>query len=255
MKNISYKRIVLFYSIAIIISNIFRFDIFKSTEFLQNNLPTWGSLTLIVLLEGIGIFMGALIALKYLNKCRKTSISFFGISKSKSILIAIIPMLFLVIIGVDNDYQMNSHIYGFFSFIITLLYCIMEEYGWRGYLQEELEAVKDWKKYLIIGFLWYIWHLSFLRNGVSFKDNVFFLSMMILGSVGIGKIADSTKSILISACFHLIIQIMMFNAIIKNGLTGTEKLIVLGGSLVAWMLIFKKLNKDNTSKEIKEYNK
>ena len=89
----------------------------------------------------------------------------------------------------------------------------MEEYGWRGYLQEELKPLKSWKKYLIIGFLWYLWHLTFLTKA-SIRDNLFFLAMMVFRSGGIGQVAESTKSIVACACFHLIIQIMMFNALI-----------------------------------------
>ena len=121
----------------------------------------------------------------------------------------------------------------------------MEEWGWRGYLQEELKNLKIWLKYLIIGFVWYIWHLSFLTEA-SVGDNLFFLAMMFFGSWGIGQVAEITKSILASACFHLIIQIMMFNALIKNGIDGTEKLIILGVSVSLWFVIIKKWEKENT---------
>jgi hypothetical protein len=90
-----------------------------------------------------------------------------------------------------------------------------------------------------------LWHLAFLTEA-TVGDNLFFLSMMIFGSWGIGQVAESTKSILASACFHLIIQIMMFNALIKNGIDGTEKLIILGVSVVIWFVIIKKWEKENT---------
>lgn len=169
----------------------------------------------------------------------------FGTSKSKSLIMAIIPIIILTVIGVKNEFEMDSHIYGFIAIIGTLLYCIMEEYGWRGYLQEELKTLKPWQKYLSIGFLWYLWHLTFLKEA-SIGDNLFFLAMMIFGSWGIGQVAESTKSILACACFHLIIQIMMFNALIKNGIDGTEKLIILGVSVVLWFVIIKKWEKENT---------
>ena len=124
----------------------------------------------------------------------------------------------------------------------------MEEYGWRGYLQEELKAIQPWKKYLIIAFLWYLWHLPFLTNA-SISDNLFFFGIMIFGSWGIGQVAESTKSLLASACFHLIIQIMMFNALIKNGIDITEKLIILGVSVVLWVVIIKKREEQTAIKK------
>ena len=237
-ESINWKRIVIFLIIAITISNIFRFDIFGLKENLTQ-LPTWIFILTTALLEGSGVLVGALIAIFLLKKKRKTEITLFGTSKSKSMLMAIIPIIILTVIGVNNKYGLNSHIYGLYAIIGTLIYCIMEEYGWRGYLQEELKTLKPWKKYLAIGFLWYLWHLTFLTKA-TVGDNLFFLAMMIFGSWGIGQVAELTKSIIASACFHLIIQIMMFNALIKNGIDGAEKLIILGVSIVIWIVIMKK---------------
>lgn len=242
--KISWKRILLFIVIATAISNIFRFDIFELKSELER-LPVWMFILTSVLLEGSGVIIGALIAISFLKKNRKTEITIFGTSKSKSLVMGIIPIIILTIIGVKNEFELNSHLYGFIAIIGTLAYCIMEEYGWRGYLQEELKTLKLGKKYLIIGFIWYLWHLAFLTEA-TVGDNLFFLSMMIFGSWGIGQVAESTKSILASACFHLIIQIMMFNALIKNGIDGTEKLIILGVSVVIWFVIIKKWEKENT---------
>jgi membrane protease YdiL (CAAX protease family) len=241
--KISWKRVLIFFIIATVISNIFRFDIFELKSELKR-LPTWIFILTTVFLEGSGIIIGALIAISFLKKNRKTEITLFGTSKSKSLIMAIIPIIILTIIGVKNEFGLDSHLYGFIAIIGTLLYCIMEEYGWRGYLQEELKILKPWQKYVIIGFIWYLWHLTFLTKA-TLGDNIFFFAMMILGSWGIGKVAESTKSILASACFHLIIQIMLFNALIKNGIDGTEKLIILGTTVVLWFMIIKKWEKEN----------
>ena len=244
-QKISWKRILIFFIIATAISNIFRFNIFEHKSELEK-LPNWIFILSAVLLEGSGVIIGALIAIWFLKKKRKTEMTLFGTSKSKSLIMVIIPIIILTIIGVKNEFDLDSHIYGFIAIVGTLLYCIMEEYGWRGYLQEELKTLKPWQKYLSIGFIWYLWHLTFLKEA-SIGDNLFFLAMMIFGSWGIGQVAESTKSILASACFHLIIQIMMFNALIKNGIDGTEKLIILGVSVVLWYVIIKKWEKENTA--------
>lgn len=242
--QISWKRVIAFIVIATAISNIFRFNIFELKPVLEK-LPSWLFILISVLLEGSGVILGALIALIFLKKKRKTAISLFGTSKSKSLIMALIPIIILIIIGVDNELGIESHLYGLIAIIGTLLYCLMEEYGWRGYLQEELKTLKSWQKYLIIGFIWYLWHLSFLTEA-TVGDNLFFLGMMIFGSWGIGQVAESTKSLLASACFHLIIQIMMFNALIKNGINGIEKLIILSVSVVLWYVIIKKWEKENS---------
>lgn len=246
--HIDWKRIALFLFIAITVSTIFRFDIFELKETLVH-LPTWLFISITVLLEGSGVIIGACIAITFLKKHRKTEITFFGTSKSKSLLMAVIPILLLTVFGVTNDYDMDVHLYGFIAILTTLVYCILEEYGWRGYLQEELKTLRPWLKYLIVGCAWYVWHLTFLTKA-SLGDNLFFLAMMIFGSWGIGQVATSTKSILASACFHLIIQIMMFNALIKNGIDGTEKLIILGVSVLIWFVIIKKWEKEESLQKL-----
>jgi len=243
-RHINWKRILIFFIVATIISNIFRFNIFDHKLQLEK-LPSWVSILTIVLLEGSGVIIGALITIRLLRRERKTEMTLFGTSKLKSMIMLIIPIIILTIIGVRNEFELDSHIYGLIAISGTLLYCVMEEYGWRGYLQEELKTLKSWQKYVIIGFIWYLWHLNFITD-LSIKGNLFFLGMMIFGSWGIGQVAESTKSILASACFHLIIQIMMFNSLIRNGIDGTEKLIILGLSVVLWFIIIKKWEKENT---------
>ena len=241
--NINWKRVILFFVIATLISNIFRFDIFEIKKKIEK-LPTWLFILISVLLEGSVVIIGALIALNLLRKNKETQINLFGTSKRKSLMMVAIPIIVLTIIGVDNEYSLNPHLYGLFAIIGTLIYCLMEEIGWRGYLQEELRELNSWQKYSFIGLVWYIWHLSFLTNA-TIGENLFFLAMMIFGSWGIGQVAESTKSIFASACFHLIIQIMMFNALIKNGIDGPEKIITLAISVTLWFIIVKKWEKQN----------
>lgn len=238
---IDLKRLFVFLTIAISLSNIFRFDIFGTKEILEK-LPVWGYLLSVTFLEGSGVFIGALITIYFLRKQRKTEISFFGTSKNKALLMSIVPITLLAIIGVKNEYGIQPNLYGLIAVFGSLIYCIMEEFGWRGYLQEEFKYFKPTNRYLLIGFIWYFWHLSFLTEA-TVSENLFFLGMLVIGSWGIGQVAESTGSILASACFHLIIQIMMFNSLIKNGLDGTQKLIISGVSVMIWIIILRRWKK------------
>lgn len=233
-----YTRVCIFLIIAFLLSNIFRFDIFKTNEVLEK-LPDWVHLLSVAVLEGSGVFSGALIAIYLLRKQQKAEISFLGTSQYKGLLMAVVPTILLTVIGVKNQYGINENLYGLIAASGSLIYCIMEEFGWRGYLQEEFKDLKPLKRYLLIGFIWYAWHLSFFTDA-TIVDNLFFLAILVFGSWGIGQVAESTKSILASACFHLLIQIMMFNSLIKNGLDGTQKVIILVVSLFLWVIILKK---------------
>ncbi len=235
-------RIIIFLVIAFGVSNIFRFDIFHLNKMLENN-SNWSYLITQGILEGSGIFSAGLLGLYLLKKQRPIDVSFFGTSKIKSILMALVPTILLILIGVQNKYEINVHVYGLIAAFGSFVYCIMEEYGWRGYLQEEFKILKPVIRFLLIGFIWYAWHLSFLTEA-TVMDNLFFLGMLIMGSWGIGKVSELTNSILACSCFHLIVNIFMYNHFFNNAFTGYSKLIIVSVSILFWILILTKWKKD-----------
>lgn len=241
MAKLNWFRILLFFALATFLSYNFRFDIFELRPLLER-LPTWQFVCLSVLLEGGGVFLAALLGIALLRRERPVSMSLLGLSKKYSLLLGLVPLVLLTGFGVANDYSMDQHMYGFIAAVGTLIYCVFEEYGWRGYLQEEVKELSLLQKSVLIGLLWYLWHLSFLME-TSIGDNAFFLAMLIFGSWGIGQVADLTKSILACAYFHFIVQIMMFNALIKNGLSGNEKIMIIVIAIVVWGLLSKSWKK------------
>ena len=90
-------------------SNIFRFDIFHLNKILEGHLKS-SYLILEGILEGSGIFIAGLLGLFLLKKQRIVSISFFGTSVFKSLLMAFIPTILLIVIGVQNKYGINAYI-------------------------------------------------------------------------------------------------------------------------------------------------
>ena len=94
----NFKRLFIFLIIAFSISNIFRFDVF-GTKLILEKLPNWIYLLCTVILEGSGVFTGALVAIKLLEKERKTVITFFGTSQKMGLLMSVIPIALLSIIG------------------------------------------------------------------------------------------------------------------------------------------------------------
>lgn len=240
--KISTKRLLLFFIIGFGISNIFRFNVFHLNEILENRF-TWGYLIIEGVLEGSGIFLAGILGLYLLKKHRKVKISFFGTSKQKSLLIAIIPTILLIVIGVKNKYEMNPHLFGFIAAFGSFTYCIMEEYAWKGYLQEEFQFLKPMVRFVLIGCIWYTWHLSFLTEA-TFVDNLFFLGSLLLGSWGIGKVAELTNSILVCSCLHLIVNVFMYNHFFNNAFSGTSIIIILAVSVSFWIWILIQWKKD-----------
>jgi hypothetical protein len=234
MKRINIIRLIIFYLTAIVVSNIFRFDLFDFQSVIEG-LPTW-TMIFYSPLQAIGVLVGALIALRLLKKERKLEISVFGTSVKWSVIMSIIPIVLLLIIGVNNKQGDNSHYFGLMAGLSTFIYCLFEEIGWRGYLEQEFKGMPELKKILIIASLWYLWHLSFLRNPNVIQNAIFF-GWLVLGSWGLGKIIKLTKSLFAVTCFHMVINILLFNGFIKEGLDRLDKIMIFAVLTLTWILI------------------
>jgi hypothetical protein len=239
-------RLLIFYSIAISLSNVFRFDLFHIREAIDK-LPYWVALFFSPI-EAIGVVIGALLAIYLLKKEESVEISMFGTSVKWSIIMSIIPIVLMTVIGIKNSKDADTHFYGFLAAISTFIYCYCEEIGWRGYLEEELKDAAAWKRIVIIAVLWYVWHLTFLQNQ-DFVANLKFFGWLLLGSWGIGKTVQLTKSVFAAACFHMIINIVMFNGYISKGIEGNGKMIILGVSVILWILILRRWKKETLDVE------
>ncbi|MCQ2229732.1 MAG: hypothetical protein MJZ13_08330 [Bacteroidales bacterium] len=51
---------------------------------------------------------------------------------------------------------------------------------------------------LIIGTMWFIWHINIDLS----LNSLFFWGILVFGSWGIGRIANDTHSLMLCACFH-----------------------------------------------------
>ena len=242
------KRIFIFYFFAIVLSNFFRLNIIP-IDTLLNELPFY-TIIFINPLEAIGVLIGALFARNLLKKQKHLNYSIFGSSKFLSIIMILIPVSLVTILGLENSSNINPNIYGLVMLISTAIYCFNEEIGWRGYLQDELNDKSSLKKYALIGFLWYFWHLSFLKNS-SLVSNLFILAVMIFASWGLGQVIEKTKSILAATGFHMVINIFIFNPSISTNIKGSDKILILIIPLIFYIFILAYWNKFALKKQNK----
>ena len=123
----------------------------------------------------------------------------------------------------------------FYVFMI-FVYGLLEEIGWRGFLQQQLQGLPKIWNILIVGILWFVWHLNFDLT----VSNLIFLGILLFGTWGIGIVADRTKSLLAVAAFHSL-----------NNVQSENNLIFIALLFVSWivMIVFmekkKKLQKSN----------
>lgn len=104
-----------------------------------------------------------------------------------------------------------------------LTYALFEEIGWRGFLQQMLRPLPKVAGILLIAILWFVWHLDFELTA----QNLIFFGILILGSWGIGVVADKTRSLLCVAAFHSLNNLF--------GTWGARELLITGVLLCVWI--------------------
>jgi membrane protease YdiL (CAAX protease family) len=183
--KINYFAILTFYTIAI------------SLRYLTNKTALLNGISndfLKVLLQGIGPAVGAIIA--------------FSIFKIKPILTLkgnykkiFYPFMLFWMLPIILIWSVEYYIKGIITYqavIAILIYGLLEEIGWRGFLQQELKPLSQFSNILIVAVLWFIWHLNFDFT----SSNLLFFGILLLGTWGIGKLADNTHSLLAISAFH-----------------------------------------------------
>lgn len=231
-------RIALFFGIAASLSWYFRVHVpswFNALEFPLGLTP------LKYLLEGIGPLLGALAVLMLFRPPRPVTL--FGSSRKWSLLMAALPIGLFAVIGIeDPEAILDRHLHGAIIGLVSMGYVVFEEFGWRGYLLDEVRGMGVggiWVRALIIGVLWYAWHLTPL-SAATIGEHAVFLGMLIFGSWGFERITDTTGSVISVACFHLLGSLLSTNALIQEGMSGSSRMVIFGICLVAWIAMVSK---------------
>jgi len=185
-------------------------------------------------LVAIGPFLGALVVIPFMDKPARMSTT--GTSVWRSLLMISVPILLFVLFGLPNEKGLAPSYMGLLAALVMVVYVFFEEYGWRGYLQDELRDISPHYRYLIIGTIWYAWHLTFLSPSNVWNEIIFWI-VAVAGSWGIGQIANTTYSILACTCFHMIGNIMSRFKLISGGMTLNTRLIILGICLAIWIYL------------------
>ncbi len=194
---------------------------------------------MIAWVPAIGLLIGGMIFRRYLPSNPIRKISLFGGNAKWSLLIAITPIICLTAFGVPNTFGFQTNVFGFILGMIVLVYAFLEEYGWRGYLNEEIQTSNEWLKYGIIGFVWFVWHWDFLQGDTNIVKNLGMCFGLIGASAGIGQIADKTKSIVVCAAVHALGNIGLMFGLVTQNVSLQNRLIIIGICIGVWVWIFK----------------
>ena len=186
-----------------------------------------------------GIFAGAFLMERLGQVPQRVTLG--GTSWRNGLLMLALPVLLFTVMGVPHD-SLNVHLFGLIVGLQAVLWVLLEEYGWRKYLHNELGDIKPLHRYLIIGGLWYTWHLWFLQHSLV-EDPANFLLNMVVGftiimsaSWGLGVVVEQTKSVLTSACFHMLGSFIQFNPIITENVDQGMRWVLFAVCLVVWVV-------------------
>lgn len=135
----------------------------------------------------------------------KAAFSLLGTNKLKAIAFPVILLMGYSTYGFKNDYGINEHMWAFIFCIFTLIYDIMEEYTWRGFLIEGLGRLNLIIKSVISGIFWAIWHLLVFNNFDQFGGFAMFLALCLIFSLILTFSVLRTKAFIVPATLHALL--------------------------------------------------
>jgi len=172
-----------------------------------------------IILQGIGPTTGVIVA-SLIFKIKFRPMTLTGNYKQIFVPFSIYWLLPILLISAHAFLTKDS--FPVLTVSMFFIYGLLEEIGWRGFLQQQLKGLPKVWSILIVGILWFIWHLNFDMTTM----NLLFLGLLIFGSWGIGIVADKTNSLLAVSAFHTL-----------NNLKTENNLIIIGIFVVIWILI------------------
>jgi membrane protease YdiL (CAAX protease family) len=177
---------------------------------------------ILILLRGIGPALGAITALLAFRIPLRMSLN----GRYRNLWLPLCVYWLLPIALISTIYYLQNGSVQPLLLFTVLVYGLLEEIGWRGFLQEQLKDLPKIYSILIITLLWFAWHLNFQLSA----SNLVFFAIILAGTWGIGKVYDKTFSLLAVAGFHSL------NNFFRTGLHGTEITII--AILLAIWIIF-----------------
>jgi len=241
-------RITIFITVSLLSSYFFLVE--KPLAGLENEIPSLVYLLVGLLPVAVLFLMGSF----FRSRMKDTpTLSLFGNNKQLSIAVAAMPVICLTMFGVPNSMDIQPNLFGLYLSLMMTGYALLAEFGWRGYLQEELNFSNKWVNYTIIGIVWYAWHWFFLHTGMvnDILNVLLFITLISISGV-IGDVTKKTKSLLIGAAFHALGNTIYFYGLTANHISAEAKLAIPIICIVSWVLLLKKATK--TESEFVEAN-
>lgn len=116
--------------------------------------------------------------------------------------------------------------------IPILLYCLFEEFGWRGYLENELAKTKlpDIQRHLLVGTIWGVWHIPYyLVTDLVPVTKMYQIPAMvvfcIVSSIFYGQIRKRTNSVWPAVLTHFFGNVLLYPIINQSVLVAKNSML------------------------------
>lgn len=200
IKNVKWINVVIFYAVACGLTYWFRtFPNFLraiSLKLFDFNAPFNYN-------HGIALLITSLAAYKLFKVDRKTTV--LGNNPLKAIGFAIIFLIAYTAMGFSNEAGVNKHLWALLFCLLILVYDMLEEIAWRGFMNDSLKSIPFWLKGIITGVLWGLWHLLIFDNFNQFGGLYAFILFSVVLSVIMAYVTEKTQSILVAASIHALL--------------------------------------------------
>jgi membrane protease YdiL (CAAX protease family) len=248
-KTTNWKEVITFYFIACAIS----WPLYAIRDLYPES---WANSVIPSAARNLGIMWGpgiaAILCFIIFRKTHKRNISFTGTSILKSLLFFLLPFLVFIVLTLVNPDGSNVTIDRIFKLIpFGFLMILGEELGWRGFLQDSLQNLKEWKKWLILGLMWEFWHFTRgLTQGelpqIILRKSILIISVLLV-TVIIGRLTEKTKSLLVAITLHTWINIQFEFPYFNTQIAG-------GASIIIWILLIWKWNSEQKDEQEAKLN-
>lgn len=197
IKSIKWIKILLFYGVALGLTFVFR----QLPNVLNIVLPLVTDIQFSFNYNhGIAVSLVAFCFYKFGNT--KQTITLLGDKWQKALLFPAVFFGCYVIHGISNQNGIDTHVWALIFCSFVLVYNLMEEYAWRGYLVDSLGNVSYTIKSIVSAIFWACWHLLVFNDFNQYGGFGMFVLFCLIFSFILTYAVKRTNSILVAACMH-----------------------------------------------------
>lgn len=159
------------------------------------------------LVPAFGPAIAGLVATVVFRRTHHRTVSLLGFDTARSMAFAAIPVGVLAVLGISGP---APHIEGGWIAAMFLVRGLLEETGWRGFLQDALRPLTPLRRSVVIGLLWGSWSFTAYFQGPSTEivERLLGMGMVwIAGSWALGTAVDRTRAVLVPAAMHVALDL------------------------------------------------